>query len=390
MKPIRVLQTSDWHIGRFPFGLRSDRGIQRQDFLLHLLEQLPMYAKTQNVDVVLLPGDLLNSDSMPNTLVERMIGVFREFSPIPVIISCGNHDPYDDFQMMIKRLTLKRPDLLSSPHSIYIAGKEWQRFQFNGFAVTARSFVSNKEAGTLQQIPPRGLENVELLCFHGSVGEVPNGQEAYATISPEELIGMNYDYSSIGHYHSRKLFFKNDKVVAGYAGAFLAQRKSDTGEMGFLLLDVEPRGVLLHNLRAENWDKLQIHDITLTFPSDGDPVAALERKWREYNIQLTDYVRVTYTGRVSLQHFQLPNPDQYRDKCFYLENIVHVSPDWDYESLAKGISAEAQFIRIQLQRIQDAIQRGNQEDELKLRDILEVGLQAFRYQRVEERLPQHY
>ncbi|MCX7834690.1 MAG: metallophosphoesterase [bacterium] len=390
MKPIRVLQTSDWHIGRLPFQLRTDRGIQRQDFLLQLLEQLPEFAKNQNVDIVLLPGDLFNADSIPSQLIERFFGILNAFAPIPVIISTGNHDYYDSFLSLVKRFNFKKQEASVLGNHVYLAGKEWQRFQFQGFAVTARSFLSLREMGALQKIPPRGLDPVEILCFHGSVGEVPPEQEPMATISPDELLGMNYDYAAIGHYHRRKFFLKNDRVVAGYSGAFLAQRKSDVGDLGFLILDVEPKGVFIHNIRAENWDKLRIHEITLSFPGDGEPIQALENKWRELNIQLTDYVRVIYQGRLSKDRFRIPNPDHYKDRCYHLENIIQLTPDWDYEELAKGISAEAQFVRTQLERIQEAIRSQNKEEEQLQRDILEVGLQAFRYQKVEDKLPARY
>lgn len=387
MKPIRILQTSDWHIGRKPFQLQTDRGKQRQDYLMQLLEQLPAFALNQNVDLVLLPGDLINGDNIPFHFIERMFAILNQFAPIPVVISTGNHDPYDSFQSLIKRLLFKRLDHQVLGDHIRIAGKDWERFHFQGFSVTARSFISHQELGTLQKIPPRGSDPIEILCFHGSVGDAPPEQIPMATISEADLLSMNYDYAAIGHYHHRKFFYRNDKIVAGYAGAFLAQRKSDTGKLGFLVLDLEPNGVPIHNVREENWDKLQIHQIVLTFPNDGDPKEALERKWRELNIQLMDYVRVIYQGRVSKEQFQFPNPDHYKDRCFHFENVDQLVPDWDYENLAKGISAEAQFVRTQLERIQEAIRNHDPEEERLQRDILEVGLQAFRYQRIEERLP---
>ncbi len=86
---MRILHTSDWHIGRqiYNVSLLED---QR-----YVLEQMVDICKTKKVDVVLIAGDLYDRAIPPANAVALVDDILNQICnelDIPVIVIAGNHD----------------------------------------------------------------------------------------------------------------------------------------------------------------------------------------------------------------------------------------------------------------------------------------------------------
>lgn len=85
---MRILHTSDWHIGRTFHGERVI------DALDSVLSTLPGLVREHAVDAVLIPGDVFDSTTPRAealTLFERVLGAIRA-AGATVIVTSGNHD----------------------------------------------------------------------------------------------------------------------------------------------------------------------------------------------------------------------------------------------------------------------------------------------------------
>lgn len=85
---MRFLHTSDWHIGR------TVRGQNRLPEYEESLRQVLMHAREQNVDFVLVAGDVFDT-STPAPESERLVySFFQELhgAKIPAVVIAGNHD----------------------------------------------------------------------------------------------------------------------------------------------------------------------------------------------------------------------------------------------------------------------------------------------------------
>ena len=89
-KPLRILHTSDWHLGRALYGRR--RFAEFEAFLDWLVEALD----AQGVDVLLLAGDVfdtINPSPRAQTLYYRFLGrVATSTACGQVVVVAGNHD----------------------------------------------------------------------------------------------------------------------------------------------------------------------------------------------------------------------------------------------------------------------------------------------------------
>lgn len=85
---MRILHTSDWHLGR------SFHGISLHDISLEFLKELIETVKEQEIDAVLVSGDIYDQAQPRTETIGLLSFVLEELSALgcTVILSSGNHD----------------------------------------------------------------------------------------------------------------------------------------------------------------------------------------------------------------------------------------------------------------------------------------------------------
>jgi DNA repair protein SbcD/Mre11 len=87
---MKILHTSDWHIGKSLFGRDLDEDQK------YALEQITDHLRQHAYDLLIVAGDIFDravpsSESM--RLFGRWLGELRSFAPaLPIVIIAGNHD----------------------------------------------------------------------------------------------------------------------------------------------------------------------------------------------------------------------------------------------------------------------------------------------------------
>ncbi|MCT2085423.1 exonuclease SbcCD subunit D [Microbacterium enclense] len=298
---MRILHTSDWHIGR------SFHGHSTLDALSAVLDVLVAQVRDHDVDVVVIAGDVFDSAApsaacyplLTNTLASLVDEGAR------VVVTSGNHDSAarlgfqsallrDEITVVTDPLSVGAPVTIpdaDGPVHFYgipylepaIVRHLWEGVELRSQAQTighamelirrdlasrggrsiviAHCFAAGVEAtpGVEREIRQGGLDNVPLPVFDGP------------------------DYIALGHIHGRQQL--SDRVR--YAGAPLHYSFGEAGKpRGSWLVDLDARG-----LASVEWLELPVPRplVTLRAPFDdllGDP--ALD----EY---LDQWVRAEYT-----------------------------------------------------------------------------------------------
>jgi len=87
--PLRILHTSDWHLGR------QFHNVSLLDDQRHALEQLLAVIRERQVDVVLVAGDIYDRSVPPAAAVELLDATVHRIChelQVPLIMIAGNHD----------------------------------------------------------------------------------------------------------------------------------------------------------------------------------------------------------------------------------------------------------------------------------------------------------
>jgi len=139
---IRILHTSDWHLGK-----RLER-FSRHEEQVELLQEINEIAERENIDLILVAGDLFDAFNPPAESLELFYHSLKKLSKEgarPVIAIAGNHD-------MPERI--EAPDPLARECGIILAG--FPESTIPPYTLENRFSLTRSEPGFLElQLPKK-------------------------------------------------------------------------------------------------------------------------------------------------------------------------------------------------------------------------------------------
>ncbi len=228
---IRILHAADLHLDS-PFeGLPSELAALRRGEQRALLGKLTGLARENDVQLVLLSGDLFDSDCTYAQTGQSLLQALEDFQ-VPAFIAPGNHDFYSRRSRYAQLPLPGNVHLFTEPElgcvelpdlhcRVWGAG-----FQDKSCPPLLRGFSPPKQAGV-----------TDLLCLHGEVGS-PNSD--YNPISESELAASGMDYAALGHVHAFSGARRAGNCTYAWPGCPEGRGFDETGEKGVILADVGP------------------------------------------------------------------------------------------------------------------------------------------------------
>jgi exonuclease SbcD len=195
------------------------------------LENLVELALTEEVDFVLIAGDLYDGDWKDygtGLFFTKTVARLRE-ACIRVFIVTGNHDAQSH--------TTKSLQLPPNVQMLSADRAETVELDELGVAIHGQSFWKAKVTDNLARNfpgPLRGYFNIGLLHTSASGFE---GHGRYAPCTVEELVDRGYQYWALGHVHQRQELHTEPWVV--FPGNIQGRHARETGPKGCSVVHVE-------------------------------------------------------------------------------------------------------------------------------------------------------
>lgn len=238
VRPVKLLHTADIHLDA-PFRWLGSKGKEQRRQLKETFRALIDLALKEQVDALLIAGDLFDSNSPSQDAIDLVQAQLRRLSA-PVFLLPGTHDCLDD-SSIYRKSDLFGPGVHIFDHSNSAFELDALDLTVHGQAnLTKRSRTS--PLATLKR-SPRTRFNVALA--HGSLA-LPGAEDDFP-LTREEIVASGMDYVALGHWHSYR-DCSASTTRAFYSGPpeLLAE-----GEMGCALLveideagtKVEPRRI---------------------------------------------------------------------------------------------------------------------------------------------------
>ena len=262
---MRLIHTSDWHLGRRLRGV--DRTPEIEFALDHLLQQ----AKELSVDAVLVAGDIFETPS-PNADATKVAYNFfcqLKAANIPAVIIAGNHDSAKRIDGMAELLSHIGIYALGSPRRGDRGGVIKLDTANGRLCAAAMPFASERRLlqakdlwektdleqrqqyreiiGYLLENLVQGFEtdSVNVIMAHLTMG---SAKPSYSEIDfytrdtyslSEQIIPATAQYIALGHIHKPQQI--SNAVPTYYSGSLIQVDFGEAGEeKGFNLIDVEP------------------------------------------------------------------------------------------------------------------------------------------------------
>lgn len=273
MSTIKLLHAADLHLDS-PFeGLGESKAAARRAEQRQLLHAIAQLALRKQVQLVLLAGDLLDSDSSYAETGEELVRALGSI-PAPVFISPGNHDFYSGRSPYAR---LKMPENVHIFKSPIIECVELPGL---GARVWGAAFTDKHSSGLLRDFRAEKKTGIlDIMCIHGET----NAASAYNPITDNEMAASGMDYIALGHIHAESGLKKAGGCYYSWPGCPEGRGFDETGEkhVSIVSLDgencsIEPVSIARRKyeiLRVDITEKDALTAIKATMPDDtGDDI----------------------------------------------------------------------------------------------------------------------
>lgn len=281
MKEIKILHTADLHMDSAFEGLSAGKAAIRRGEQRGLLSRIAELARREQADLVLMAGDLLDSDCTYYETGEELAKCLGQIDA-PVFIAPGNHDYYSARSPYAQ---LKLPQNVHVFSSGEIACVELPELDARVFGA---AFTDTRSEGLLSGFHADREEGVlNILCMHGEVGA---RESVYNAITERELAQSGMDYAALGHIHKASGLKKAGETWYSWPGCPEGRGFDETGEktVNLITLSRERCELKTASVAGRKYETLKV-DIT-----GSDPLLAIHTQLPDETI--ADIYRIILTG----------------------------------------------------------------------------------------------
>lgn len=223
---IRILHAADLHLDSPFAALRPELARARREEQRCVLQRLVQACNSLSCDVLLLCGDLFDSDRVYRQTAELLLQTLGQCRA-RVFIAPGNHDYYGPFSPYA---TLDWPENVRvfrsrTPEAVYLEDL--------GLTVYGAAFTALHDAPLLEGF--RAERKPSVLAVHG---ELTASTGLYGPITPRQAEESGLCYLALGHIH--KSFVRTlGGVTVGNPGCAMGRGFDETGEKGALYVELD-------------------------------------------------------------------------------------------------------------------------------------------------------
>ncbi len=291
---IKILHTGDVHLDSAFAGLDTRHAEIRRNELRAAFTSMMTYACANNVDLILIAGDLFDGDLVTRETLALLTREFARFEG-PVFIAPGNHDPASSASVWARDLF---------PENVHVFREEALAFvDLPDLPVTVYGYGFT--AGDLVTVPIEGMtvadpSRVNVLVGHcDMLGMKKHIKDCPMTAAHLDAFGA--DYAALGHVHNPPAPGHDGRWC--YCGCLEARAFDETGPKGACVVEIEkdstsPSSVTIRRVRFSK-RRYEKTDLALTGAStQADVREAVENFVGEQHLGEDTLLSLRLTGVV--------------------------------------------------------------------------------------------
>lgn len=230
---VKIMHFADVHLDS-PFTLENvERSSERRRELRDTFKRAIDYAAHNRVQLLLLPGDLLEYEHLSPDTSDLLRESFASIPKTKVVIAPGNHDYYSE------NCIYKKVDF--TDNVFFFRRPEVSKISFDdiGVDVYGYAFCSKFfDRHPLGAFSPDDPDKINILCAHLDL----NSTSRSCPVSESELAATNVDYAALGHIHNGGEVKKAGNVTYAYSGCLEGRDFGECGYKGALVGTIEKEG----------------------------------------------------------------------------------------------------------------------------------------------------
>lgn len=226
---IRILHAADLHLDSPFASLSADQAAQRRAEQRELLTELTELCSAHGCDLMLLAGDMFDSDNAYPDTIEALSRAFAA-CPAQIFIAPGNHD------YAAAGSAYRTGSWPENVHIFTDSAIQSVTLPALSCRVWGAAFTSPRAGSLLEgfSAPEDGF--LELMVLHG---DATNAEGPYNTITRAQIAGSNLDYLALGHIHQQSGLLREGRTHYAWPGCPMGRGFDELGEKGVYLVELE-------------------------------------------------------------------------------------------------------------------------------------------------------
>ena len=365
MHKVKILHCADIHIGASVSYLGTSAAKRRAETLL-TFERIINAARENTVELLLIAGDLFDSNKIDSSLIDGVFEAIESLSPTPVVVAVGNHDPLTSDSPFITR---------KLPNNLHVLGTEDECFTLEklGVRIYGKSFAGMYMQGKSSfSLTPPNDDIINIMLLHGDTSGDQSSD--YNGISSGFMASSGMDYIALGHIHKRSDILKSGSSFYAYSGCPEGQGFDELGPKGVYIgsigkgiceLEFTPVCKRMHLELAVDISEIPSQEIYRHITS----------KMQEIESYSEHLYKIILTGSIPENTNLLLDELKSRleSEVFFVKIKDKTTVTVDFETIAKEKSLKGIFVRKMLEKLNTA----SPEEVESLKNALDIGLRAF-------------
>lgn len=335
---MKIIHCADLHLdSAMDTHLSADKARKRRIELLECFSRMLDYAAANDVEAIIIAGDLFDHGNISRETADFLRGEMDDNPDIDFFYLKGNHD-------------VSQAVDFSKLHNVHFFSEKMCSFRLRGNITVSGMEIGKKGLDDIDGSLCFGEKDFNILTLHGMVSDY-SVKEAY-NINIHKLANRNIDYLALGHIHSYVEYGIDERGTACYPGCLESRGFDETGEHGFVLLDIDET-THLYTRSLIDISKRRAHCIRVDVAgcdNDFEIIKRIDSALACNGCGENDMVKLVLCGELSLEincneeYIRGRYGDAYF--LFVLKNEIRAS--FDVDLLAKEQSMRGEFVRIVL------------------------------------------
>ena len=336
---MKIIHCADLHLdSKMERNLDKENAKERKRELLATFERLVRYAADNNVEAVLIAGDMFDTSKISATTRNVVLSNITENPDINFYYLKGNHDN-DNFLSGLSKV----------PDNLKMFDSNWSTYEEEGGKITISAVELTKDkSGAIynQLVLDSGKFNIVML--HGQESESTQ-KDKTEVINLKALRNKGIDYLALGHVHFHKMEKLDPRATYCYPGCLEGRGFDECGEHGFVLLDIDiDAGKCTPTFIP--FAKRRLYEIKVDV-SDCDNTSEMLSRARneldEVSPAATSLIKIVLDGMVDVECTKDENYicTALKDDYYYLKVKDETRLKIDIESYMSDVSLKGEFVR---------------------------------------------
>lgn len=367
MNSIKILHCADIHLGFYENSIGVTAESRAAETLL-TFEKIISTAKENNVDFLLISGDLFTSNNIEKNFIDSVFESFSKIPEINIIYAAGNHDPLNSDSPFKKHTIPKNVHVLDTKDCCV-------EFKDLNTRIYGRSFkeVYLKGEANFSIKPDDSFINI--MCLHGELKSDLHSD--YNSVTNNFIADSGMDYIALGHIHKRTEVQKINNTYFAYCGCPEGQGFDELGEKGIYLGTISKNDCQLNFVpvakRMHICENVDVSDCFTSADVYSKIMGIIEQKYP--NNPFENLYKIILTGFVEENaDFSIPEISGRLLENLYFAKIKDKTQiKIDFNLIAKEPTLKGIFVKNMLNKIENA---ADQEKD-NLIYALNLGIKAF-------------